>query len=156
MEASKATPAPAPGTPAKEPTLTTADGTQDPATPHPAQHGAQGAQRHSHEGDAPQGCREGRDRGTKRGSLRDTGDWGPSLSGLGLLGHAGHARGHGEGGLPQGGHREALWGNGEDSGGQRPHGFLSNGFPPFGNWDRAGKAELPASPGTEQGGTATP
>ena len=46
MEASKATPAPAPGTPAKEPTLTTADGTQDPATPHLAQHGAQGEQRH--------------------------------------------------------------------------------------------------------------
>ena len=156
MEASKATPAPAPGTPAKEPTLTTADSTQDPTTPHPAQHGAQGEQRHSHEGDAPQGCREGRDRGTKRGSLRDTGDWGPSLSGLGLLGHAGHARGCGEGCLPQGGHREALWGNGEDSGGQRPRGFLSTGFPPFGNWDRSGKAELADGPGTEQGGTATP
>lgn len=64
MEASKA--APAPRTPAKEPTLTTADGMQDLAAPHLGQHGAQGEQRHSHKGDAPQGCRGGRDRGTER------------------------------------------------------------------------------------------
>ena len=70
MEASKATPASVPGTVAKDLTLTAADGAQDPATPHPAQHGVQGEHRHPHEGDAPQGCREGRDRGTERVSER--------------------------------------------------------------------------------------
>lgn len=45
-----------------------------------------------------------------RGSVRDTGDWGPSLPGLGLLGHAGRAGGRGTGCLPQGGSPLGKWG----------------------------------------------
>lgn len=51
--------------PAPSPLLTTADGAQDPAALHVAQHGVQSSERHLGEGDAPQGCRERTGRGTE-------------------------------------------------------------------------------------------